>query len=258
MKLKFSKYHGTGNDFIIIDGISNKIDLDSCKIKELCDRRFGIGADGLMILGKSDDYDFSMIYYNSDGNEGSMCGNGGRCIVDFAGKMGLISNNAQFEAIDGTHEAEILNNGQIKLKMNNVEQIRTYPDGWFLNTGSPHFVKQVPDISAVNIEKEGRQLRYDTRFSPKGTNVNFFSINNQNVSAITFERGVEAETLSCGTGAVAIGLVIIENNFIETQPVLINTKGGELQVECAKHDKVYTDNYLTGPVVKVFDGVYCL
>lgn len=258
MKLQFSKYHGTGNDFIIIDGISNKIKLDSTTIKRMCNRRFGIGADGLMIIQNSEDYDFSMVYYNSDGNEGSMCGNGGRCIVDFAGKMGLISNTSIFEAIDGIHEAYILEDDIVKLKMNEVEGVRKYNDGWFLNTGSPHFVKQISDISSLNIDIEGKKLRYDSRFAPEGTNVNFYEIKDGEVFARTYERGVEAETLSCGTGAVAMGIVIMYNNYIETKPIIINTKGGKLQVEGIKRDNKFTEIYLTGSVVKVFEGDYYL
>jgi len=258
MKLKFNKYHGVGNDFIIIDGVSNRINLTTQRIKEMCDRHLGIGADGLMIIEQSDDFDFSMVYYNSDGNEGSMCGNGGRCIVDFAGKMGMISTTTTFEAIDGIHEAEILENGLIKLKMRDVATVKNYEDGTFIDTGSPHFVKRVPDISTVDVDIEGKKYRYDTRFLPDGTNVNFYSIKNNEVFARTFERGVETETLSCGTGAVAVGLVVIYKNLLDTTKILINTLGGKLQVECENHNQSYTNIYLTGPVVKVFDGVYCL
>jgi diaminopimelate epimerase len=252
MNLKFSKYHGAGNDFILIDAVSQQVNLSELEINTLCNRRFGIGADGLMLVLPSDSYDFKMKYYNADGREGTMCGNGGRCIVAFAQKLGLVKNIAKFIAIDGEHKAECLQDGNVSLGMNNVLKIETFNDGWFVDTGSPHFVQQVNNISSVDINVLGKALRFDSRFE-LGTNVNFFEIKNNQIHIRTFERGVEAETLACGTGAVALAVVLAYTHTSQF-PIEINAKGGVLKVEGLSASGGYLNIVLTGPVQHVFDG----
>ena len=203
MKIQFYKYHGTGNDFILIDNRKKEINLDTHQIAMLCDRHFGIGADGLMMLENAAGYDFRMVYYNSDGNESTMCGNGGRCITAFAHKLGLIENHASFVAIDGVHHAKINADKNISLDMIDVTNIEHYEDHLILNTGSPHYITWVKDTDKVDVFYEGRKIRNHERFQPKGININFVQRLNDGIKVRTYERGVENETLSCGTGVTA-------------------------------------------------------
>jgi diaminopimelate epimerase len=254
MTIEFSKYHGAGNDFIIIDGRDKKIEFNNhILIKNICHRRFGIGADGVIILENDLNYDFKMIYFNSDGYEGTMCGNGGRCIFSFAYSLGLINNVAKFIASDGIHEA-YLKNETIHLKMNAVSEIIKLKDGFFINTGSPHFVRIEKEANNIDVESLGKKIRYQKRFAPDGVNVNFVSLTGNNIQIATYERGVEAETLSCGTGSVASALAFTFDKPDGNYTYILNAKGGTLSVSFQKSGNNYHDIWLSGPAVKVFDG----
>lgn len=254
MQLQCYKYQGTGNDFVLIDNREKTISLTTEQIKWLCNRRFGIGADGLMLLELEPGIDFKMVYYNSDGNESSMCGNGGRCITAFAKRLGIITTEAKFLAIDGIHEAKI-NNDFVSLKMNDVRQMEVGEDYCYLNTGSPHYVKFVNDIENVDVFAEGKKIRYNTRFSEEGTNVNFIEKKDNELFVRTYERGVENETLSCGTGVTASALVAaLKGVSTDKNNCSIKTLGGNLNV---KFDKVLENTFyniwLEGPATFVFN-----
>ncbi|MFT4022522.1 MAG: diaminopimelate epimerase [Flavihumibacter sp.] len=260
MQINFFKYQGTGNDFIILDnrtGLYNA--LGTAQIRRLCDRRFGIGADGLMLLNEQEGYDFAMKYYNADGREGSMCGNGGRCLVKFAFDGGLARSTYRFIAIDGEHEAEIDAQSQVRLKMQDVAAITPANDDAVLDTGSPHYVKTVTNLAAYDVYNKGRDIRNSNRFQPAGINVNF--VEQQDADAIivrTFERGVEDETLSCGTGVTAAALVNYHNDIGFNQ-VRVGTRGGKLRVEFdRREDGSFTNIWLCGPAEKVFQGTISL
>ncbi len=262
MHLHFSKYEGTGNDFIIID---NREKIFSAKnfslIQKLCDRRFGIGADGLLLLNTSEKYNYNMEYFNSDGNLGSMCGNGGRCLAAFAKRVGLIHEGAIFDATDGIHYARVETyddknfNAIVNLKMNNVNGIEKGNDYYYLNTGSPHYIRFVDDPEKVDVIPEGRKIRYNERFKEQGTNVNFISFKNENIYIRTYERGVEDETLSCGTGAVAAVLAVADKGLLnEKKKGSLITKGGNLTVSFEKINDGFENVFLEGPATFVFDG----
>jgi diaminopimelate epimerase len=257
MEIRFFKYQGTGNDFIIADNRDKKYDtLTTAQIHFLCDRRFGIGADGLMLLNKHPELDFEMKYFNADGRESSMCGNGGRCLVKFAATMGIFRTTYRFEAIDGMHEAEIRDDGTVALKMNDVTKIAETHGRYVLNTGSPHFVQHVDNVMQIDVFKKGREIRYSKDFEKEGINVNFVeqTVQENKIIVRTYERGVEDETYSCGTGVTAAALVNYhnENGFNLVQ---VQTKGGQLSVEYDKTNGSYTNIWLIGPAVKVFEGV---
>jgi diaminopimelate epimerase len=255
MKINFSKYQGTGNDFIIIDNRQNQVQLTTKQISFLCDRRFGIGADGLMFLQKSEQYDFEMKYYNADGNESSMCGNGGRCIVQFAYSIGIEKTNYTFLAIDGVHDAVKLTNNIIRLKMNDVLNIDKREDKSFvLNTGSPHYVIAVNNLDNYAVVDEGKKIRYHQEFKAKGINVNFVQrINDNTLQVRTYERGVEDETLSCGTGVTAAALAFAKNTQ-EHQEILVKTLGGNLTVAFNKANNSFNNIWLSGDASFVFSG----
>ena len=253
MMLECFKYQGTGNDFVLIDNRNQDILLTTENIKWLCDRRFGIGADGLMLLEFQEGVDFKMVYYNSDGNESSMCGNGGRCITAFAKRLGIIENSAKFMAIDGVHESKI-EDEFVSLKMNEVKQIETGENYYYLNTGSPHYVKFVDDIDNFDVFTEGKKIRYNDRFKEEGTNVNFIQKTEHELVVRTYERGVENETLSCGTGVTAAALVAaLTGNSTTKNNCSIKTLGGNLNVT---FEKVLESNFyniwLEGSAVFVF------
>lgn len=253
MQLDCYKYQGTGNDFVLIDNRDKSIFLSTEQIKWLCDRRFGIGADGLMLLELEPGADFEMVYYNSDGNPSSMCGNGGRCITAFARQLGIIGNEAKFIAIDGLHEAKIYQD-IISLKMNDVRNVEIGADYYFLNTGSPHYVKFVTDIEKFDVFTEGKKIRYNERFVFEGTNVNFIEKKENDLFVRTYERGVENETYSCGTGVTAAALVAaLKGVSTEKNNCRIKTLGGNLNV---KFDKVLENTFyniwLEGPASFVF------
>ncbi|HOZ78915.1 MAG TPA: diaminopimelate epimerase [Ferruginibacter sp.] len=256
MKVQFHKYQGTGNDFIIIDNYHNEpTSLSTEQIKKLCNRHFGIGADGLMFLNKKAGYDFDMLYYNADGNESSMCGNGGRCLVKFAYNSGIHKSEYHFTAVDGEHEAEIETNGQVYLKMQDVHDVKQYGSYALLNTGSPHFVKFAANVENIDVVESGSGIRYSSEFEKEGINVNFVeSLDEDKIYVRTYERGVEDETLSCGTGVTAAALMSAHNeNGFNT--VNVKTPGGNLSVEFNKvDDENFTDIWLCGPAVFVFKG----
>ena len=228
MKFNFYKYQGTGNDFIIIDIRTNICSLSEFQIKELCDRRFGIGADGLMFLEDEPGFDFSMKYYNADGKENSMCGNGGRCLVAFAKSLRLIESNTVFKAIDGPHKAILNKNNTISLQMQNVDDIKIVNTNYFLNTGSPHYVTFRDNITTIDVYNRGQEIRNSAEFEPAGTNVNFVEIKDEKLFVRTYERGVENETFSCGTGVTASAISASVYSGSNKDSYDIITKGVEL------------------------------
>ena len=258
MIVQFSKYHGTGNDFVMIDGRSQDTSyFDSDLIRSICDRRFGIGGDGMIILESSNPYDFMMRHYNSDGYEGTMCGNGGRCITAFARELGMIKHDTTFEGIDGVHSATILPSGEIRLKLRDVDGIRWVEDGYLVDTGSPHFIKYVSLLNELDVDREGREIRNQARFGKKGVNVNFVEVggSSNRISVRTYERGVEAETYSCGTGVTAAAICSYFHFKTDIFSYHVHTLGGNLNVSFkAQHHKHFTDIHLTGTASHVYDG----
>jgi len=255
MKITFYKYQGTGNDFVIIDNRTNKITLSETQIKYLCDRRFGIGADGLMLLEDSKDADFKMKYYNSDGKESTMCGNGGRCLVAFAKYLGVINIETNFMAIDGLHKATISDDKTVSLQMQNVNDIRIVNTNFYLNTGSPHYVTFRENINKIDVYNRGREIRYSGEFEPDGTNVDFVEFKDDKLFVRTYERGVENETLSCGTGVTASAISAALYSKSNKNSYDITTIGGNLNVSFNKVDKnTFKDIWLTGPATLVYSG----
>jgi len=258
MLVHFSKYHGTGNDFVMIDG--RELDsslLDQSRIQKICHRRFGIGADGLILVELSEKYDFAMSYFNADGREGTMCGNGGRCITAFARQLGIPGTEMSFEGIDGVHLASFLPDGNIRLKLKDVSGIQALEDGYLLDTGSPHFVKFVQNLDQIKMDVEGKEIRHQSRFGKEGVNVNFVEADMpaDSLYVRTFERGVEAETWSCGTGVTAAAISSYFHYKSDKVTYPIRTKGGQLQVDFrARPNLRFTDVYLTGPASHVYDG----
>ncbi len=255
MNIHFYKYQGTGNDFVILDNRNGAYNsLTTSQIEHLCDRRFGIGADGLMMLENDPAYDFRMKYYNSDGREGSMCGNGGRCLTAFARDMGVGKKEVRFIAVDGPHEASFRDNGWVNLKMQDVDWMEVGNMYFFLNTGSPHFVKFVTDVQEVDVYTQGREIRYNERFAAEGTNVNFVQELDNGIFVRTYERGVEDETYSCGTGVTAAALTSApaeEGDY--TIPV--ETIGGQLEVRLTRTgERSFSGIWLCGPATPVFEG----
>ncbi len=255
--MHFYKYQGTGNDFIMIDQrhvqYLTRADVDV--IERLCNRRFGIGADGLILLQKREGYDFEMIYFNSDGRESSMCGNGGRCSVAFAKQLEIIKDKTHFLAIDGEHDAIVRSDGWVELKMSDVINIENGADFYYLNTGSPHYITFVNDVNEVNVFEQGRAIRYNDRFKAEGTNVNFVAANNGGISVATYERGVEDETLSCGTGATAAAIAYyLKHDKKVNKAIPIQVKGGNLEVRFESDGQGFTNIWLCGPAELVFEG----
>lgn len=261
MEIKFYKYQGTGNDFVILDNRKKEYSfLTTSQIHSLCDRRYGIGADGLMLLNEKAGYDFEMKYYNADGNESSMCGNGGRCLVKFAYNLGIHRNTYKFIAIDGEHEAEIDTDETVSLKMKDVNDVKKFKGDNLLNTGSPHYVKMVNDVMSLDVYKKGHEIRYSKEFEKEGINVNFVEHlpEEDKIIVRTYERGVEDETYSCGTGVTAAALICYhnENGFNDVE---VKTLGGTLTVEFDRIDDTkYSNIWLCGPAEKVFEGTITL
>ncbi len=256
MTVNFHKYQGTGNDFIMIDNRALLMNKNQTElIRQLCDRRFGIGADGLILLQEKLSVDFEMVYFNSDGRESSMCGNGGRCLIKFAKNLGLISSRCSFDAIDGPHEGEILADGNISLKMQDVGRIENYNGDYLLNTGSPHYVSFANEVEGMNIVDLAKNIRYSTRFEKEGINVNFVEKkSDREIYVRTYERGVEGETLSCGTGVVASALALANKTGTIMNDVSVQTPGGSLRVKFEPSGNGFRNIYLIGPAEKVFEG----
>ncbi len=255
MKYKFYKYQGTGNDFIIFDNRKATLSNNNDQLyNQLCNRKFGIGADGLMLLENTEGYDFKMVYYNADGSESTMCGNGGRCLVNFAKELGIVEKEAKFLAVDGPHYAKISDN-QVELQMIDVRGVKKISDDYLLNTGSPHYVKFVENLNVFDIYNEGKKIRNSAAFVEEGVNVNFVEIQNETLFVRTYERGVEDETLSCGTGVTAAAIAYsFAKNLLGNQHINIKTLGGTLSVDFFRNDNVFESVFLNGPAEKVFEG----
>jgi diaminopimelate epimerase len=258
VKIDFHKYHGAGNDFIIIDNRELNWNPGHREVAWLCDRHFGIGADGLMLLSGIEGYDFRMTYYNSDGNESTLCGNGGRCLAAYASLLGLIRGKTRFYAVDGEHEAVILsesgNLSQVALRMNDVTVEEPVGGNYFIDTGSPHYVIFGNNVGRMDIVRKARKIRYDTCFAEEGTNVDFVEVKNNHLFVRTYERGVEDETLSCGTGITAAALAFASMNPGNPGNIVLKTRGGELRVRFGQEGNRFTNVWLEGAAERVFSG----
>ncbi len=256
MKLFFTKYQGTGNDFVMIDNRDNHFPKSDARlIEKLCDRRFGIGSDGLILLENDLETDFRMVYYNSDGNESSMCGNGGRCLVAFAKNLHVINDQTTFLATDGLHHAFVLENGTISLGMKNVDEVKIEKDYVFLNTGSPHHVMMIDDLEDYDVKGVGAQIRYSDLYGKEGSNVNFVKqLSDDHFRLRTYERGVEDETFSCGTGATAAAIAMHALKKTNSNHIYIDVQGGKLEVTFEKIGNKYSNVFLKGPATFVFEG----
>lgn len=258
--MKFFKYQGAGNDFVLIDNRDQQFDADdTALVARLCDRRFGIGADGLMLLQEKEGYDFEMLYYNADGNLGSMCGNGGRCIVSFAKHLGIIKSKTIFLAVDGEHEATISDAADwVSLKMIDVKHVEKIDEHYVLNTGSPHYVQLVDQLKELDVFQAGRAIRYNDTYRQEGINVNFVEPQNEGYAVRTYERGVEDETLACGTGVTAVALAMaLHHNQVGNINTPIKAMGGNLNIRFSHLGNGMFENiYLEGPAKLVFEGVF--
>jgi diaminopimelate epimerase len=263
MQIEFYKYQGTGNDFVMIDNRQGIFPKDNIQlIAHLCDRRFGIGGDGLILLENDEvtsnlamPTDFKMVYYNSDGNQSSMCGNGGRCLVAFAKKLNVIDDNTTFIATDGLHHASVADNGIVSLQMIDVEEVKITPEYVFMNTGSPHHIQLVDDLEHYNVKENGASIRYGELYGKQGSNINFVKkIDETTFSLRTYERGVEDETLACGTGATAVAIAMNALGETKANSIDLNVEGGKLVVSFDKKDGQFTNVFLKGPAEFVFKG----
>lgn len=256
MNIEFYKYQGTGNDFVILDNRDGRYDgLNVAQVKFLCDRRFGIGADGLMLLNLHPEFDFEMKYFNSDGRPSTMCGNGGRCLTMFANDIGLTQTSYRFLAIDGPHESSINNDGTVALKIKDVTGMTSSHGNMVVDTGSPHYIMLTSDVMHLDVCRKGREIRNSPEFRAEGVNVNFVEQTEEPDQIIvrTYERGVEDETFSCGTGVTASALVCAHNDNGFNR-VEVRTRGGNLSVEYQKQGEHFTNIWLNGPAVQVFRG----
>lgn len=259
MHIAFKKYQGTGNDFVIIDDRHGRFPVhERALVARLCDRRFGVGADGLILLRERTGYDFEMVYFNADGGLSSMCGNGGRCIVAFAASLGIVAGQAcSFWAADGPHDARIAPDGQVELRMADVAQVAHDGHRYLLDTGSPHYVAWAGPIEAMDVKSAGQGVRYSEPFRAQGVNVNFVEDTPQGIRVATYERGVEDETLSCGTGVTAAAIAHALRSPAGSPPqqlIHVDTKGGQLAVRLSMQQGRFTDIWLCGPAVLVFEG----
>ena len=257
MEIHFFKYQGAGNDFILIDNrnLSFK-DTDNNLVLRLCNRRFGVGGDGLMLLQGHPEYDFEMRYYNADGNPGSMCGNGGRCIVAFAKHLGIIDRETNFLAVDGPHYAKISDEGNwVDLQMIDIDTIEKDEDAYVLNTGSPHYVAQLQALESFDVYSAGKEIRNNETYRKEGINVNFVEDQGDQLFVRTFERGVEDETFACGTGVTAAALSMAyqkgQTGHVETP---VRVLGGNLNIKFDYDGARFTNVFLCGPAEKVFEG----
>lgn len=255
MIFEFYKYQATGNDFIIIDDREELFDIDDSNlIKSLCERKMGVGADGLILLRNHNSYDFEMVYFNSDGNQSTLCGNGARCIVSFANTLDIISNKSTFLAIDGLHQANIYDKS-VSIKFNDIKTIQIDNGNYIVDSGSPHFITFKDNIENLDVESEGRSIRNMDKFNKDGINVNFVSFGNS-IRIRTYERGVESETLSCGTGAVAASIALFYSGLFEDNEVDLQTNGGLLSVTFDEFNGVFKNIWLTGEANLVYIGEF--
>ena len=257
MKINFYKYQGAGNDFILIDHTMNPLkNIDNDLIEQLCNRRFGIGADGLMFVTTHENYDFEMHYFNADGKLGSMCGNGGRCIVAFAKHLGIIGNETNFLAVDGPHYARISASGDwVDLQMIDVDVITRDANAYVLNTGSPHYVEQQKDLENFDVITSGKTIRYNATYAEKGINVNFVEDKGDHLFVRTYERGVEDETYACGTGVTAVAMAMAKHkNLTGRINTDIKVLGGDIKIEFDYDGEKFTNVFLCGPAKLVFEG----
>ncbi len=259
MKINFWKYQGNGNDFVIVDNRAGEVTLTKEQIEKLCNRRFGIGADGLIMIASARDADFEMLYYNADGALSSMCGNGGRCAAMFAYVRGIANKTMIFKAFDGLHRAVIMDKCSrhicdVSLSMLDVPTVEKEDNFYFLDTGSPHYVEFVDRVAEIDVVGEGRKTRYSERFMPDGTNVNFVEMSDNRIFVRTYERGVEDETLSCGTGVTASAIVSYFINGRTSQ--MVHTTGGDFVVSFEPGpDGSFKNILLRGPAEEVFEGM---
>ena len=252
--IQFYKYQGTGNDFVMIDNRDFSFPTTKENIHHLCNRHFGIGADGLILVENDETSDFKMVYFNSDGNESSMCGNGGRCIVAFAKYLKIIDKKTYFTAIDGLHYAEI-EDDIVKLQMIDVSEIEKINNDYILNTGSPHYIVFTSDIKNIDLIHDAKKIRYNEHFFQEGINVNFVEqIADHHIFVRTYERGVEDETLACGTGVTASTLAFAEQENLKINKLEVTVLGGNLEVYWEKSEKGYKNIFLEGPAKQVFEG----
>lgn len=260
MKFDFEKYHGAGNDFIILDDRNDAFPQEDVgSIKRLCDRHFGIGADGLILVRNSARCDFKMLYFNSDGQPSSLCGNGSRCVYTFAKKHNIVGDQGVFETSDGLHSASISTDGRVFIQMGDVDEIEKRGSAIFLDTGSPHHVECVAKVSEVNVQEQGASIRYGAPYFESGSNVNFVEqISATEFKIRTYERGVEGETLACGTGAVAAAIGVHHLGLTASDDLLIEALGGKLQVSFSASSGQYSNIQLKGPAVFVFSGNFSL
>ncbi len=258
MKISFHKYHGTGNDFILIDNRELNLSFPKEEIEFLCSRHFGIGADGLMLLYDKQGYDFGMTYYNSDGRESTLCGNGGRCMTAFARSLGIIGDQCRFHAVDGDHRALVLafdgKKARVRLEMKGASVEKITEGHFFTDTGSPHYVILSKDIDTLDIIREARKIRYDTCYAEEGTNVDFVEVHPDHLYVRSYERGVEDETLSCGTGVTASAIAAAYANPAIKEGSDIRTRGGDLHVSFKRNGNEFTEIWLEGPATFVFQG----
>ena len=252
MTIHFFKYHGTGNDFIMIDDREQTFPISTKLIESLCNRRFGIGADGLILIQPHEELDFTMVYFNSDGKQSTMCGNGGRCALRFAKELGMIGEHASFMAIDGVHEGKISSDGMIHLKMADTALANESKGAWFIDTGSPHHIQQAPNVQQVPVQEAGRDKR--NAYGKDGANINFVTVRDYGLDVRTYERGVEDETLSCGTGVTAAALTAYQLGWIKSEHTEVNTPGGRLKVTFQKDDTGFSNIWLIGSAVFVYKG----
>lgn len=256
--INFSKFHGAGNDFIMINATKNELLLSEELIFKMCDRRTGIGADGLIILSHSDNHDFRMKYYNCDGKESTFCGNGGRCIAAFAHRQGIIKNETTYEAVDGIHNAKILptshNEYKVELTMRDILSYELNENSLLIDTGSPHFVKKINNWQSLDVNREGAAIRYDKKISENGVNVDFLYNDNGKIRIRTYERGVENETLACGTGVTASA--IAASLWFGGNDIDIYTQIAKLNVRFDMENNSFKNVVLSGPATHVFDGLF--
>ena len=255
MIITFNKYQGAGNDFVIIDNRNGLVNPGNSKlINRICDRRFGIGADGLILVSGHKTGDYEMKYFNSDGKLGSMCGNGGRCSAHFAWKSGIAGTRQRFQAYDGIHEA-VVNENYVNLQMADIKDYKIIDGNYFIDTGSPHYILFKKDIDNIDVNTEGRKIRWSEKFAPGGTNVNFVQVSSNGIYVRTFERGVEEETLACGTGITASAVASVLRGYFDKDTVNVKARGGTLKVGLKTGENKITDVWLYGPATFVFEGI---